>query len=801
MTTVQILEGLPDNDLASVSSYNDKTGGGTTSGGDNADKDEKGWFSFLWDDKDNKFVFFWMGVVLVTIASTGVFVLIFTANILRDDETKTFENAFHQHVRNIAEGTLFQAKTIMSSMETLADTITIYAEASQDNWPFLVVPESGRRALRTRVDAKLDLVGFSPIVANNETTEWTVFSSYELEDVTAHSIPYIYRLDDNNNDQVIPDTTSNQMLPVWQTSPTPYNTSLINYNLISAPKYGALFADMMETQHTAISAIYSDYDLDTFKNQQFFDPSDFNSTIPRSVIVMPVYNSFLLEQRSIVGVVHGVLPWDRFLTGILPEGVNGIIAVIRNTCGDRYSFLLNGPDVVFLGPGDVNGTNNDYITETIWFGVEFLRSPSTLSTSTRPKNIGDTCVYSVGIYPSEEFERFHGNSNVEVFTVMYACVFLFLMVVFFIFVWFVQKRQARVMKIATRTTAIISTLFPDNVRDRIMKQAEDQASREQLASSGGDDASSANFQNLKSLLTSGDKAAAAGKQQSQELGNGTDHMASVSLLPETAPSGVTTFQDKPIADLYPNCTVCFMDLVGFTSWSSTRDPVQVFSLLETLYGAFDSIANRRRIFKVETIGDCYVAVVGLPKPRRDHALAMTRFCHDCLIKSGEVFHFLEESLGPGTSGLNLRLGLHSGPVTAGVLRGLKGRFQLFGDTVNTSARMESNSAAGKILCSQDTADLLIAGGKRHWVSPRAEKIVAKGKGEMQTFWVTIKNTKSVLDGSVSEFYSRTSSTVDDSQAGGDDGFVDVESGADGGGAADVNHHHDEKPVFETVMDC
>ena len=89
------------------------------------------------------------------------------------------------------------------------------------------------------------------------------------------------------------------------------------------------------------------------------------------------------------------------------------------------------------------------------------------------------------------------------------------------------------------------------------------------------------------------------------------------------------------------------------------------------------------VFKVETIGDCYVAVTGLPNPRYDHAVALVRFANRFLLKSREVFHNLEDSLGTGTRQLDVRIGLHSGPVTAGVLRGEKARFQLFGDTVNT----------------------------------------------------------------------------------------------------------------------
>lgn len=127
--------------------------------------------------------------------------------------------------------------------------------------------------------------------------------------------------------------------------------------------------------------------------------------------------------------------------------------------------------------------------------------------------------------------------------------------------------------------------------------------------------------------------------------------------------------DQPIADLFPHCTVMFADIAGFTAWSSAREPAQVFVLLETVYQNFDAIAKRRRVFKVETIGDSYVAVTGLPEPQSKHASIMARFAWDCLIRMGEVTKELESSLGPDTTSLSMRFGLHSGPVTAGVLKG------------------------------------------------------------------------------------------------------------------------------------
>jgi class 3 adenylate cyclase len=182
----------------------------------------------------------------------------------------------------------------------------------------------------------------------------------------------------------------------------------------------------------------------------------------------------------------------------------------------------------------------------------------------------------------------------------------------------------------------------------------------------------------------------------------------------------------------------FADIAGFTAWSSVRTPTQVFTLLEAIYGAFDAIAKRRGVFKVETIGDSYVAVTGLPKPNSDHAVVMAKFARDCREKMAQVTRKLEVTLGPGTADLQLRFGLNSGSCTAGVLRGEKSRFQLFGDTVNTAARMESNGERNKIHVSQTTADLLVAAGKQHWVTKREELIEAKGKGKMQTFWVEPK---------------------------------------------------------------
>ena len=116
---------------------------------------------------------------------------------------------------------------------------------------------------------------------------------------------------------------------------------------------------------------------------------------------------------------------------------------------------------------------------------------------------------------------------------------------------------------------------------------------------------------------------------------------------------------------------------------------------------------------------------------------MALFAYECRGIVNPLVNKLEVVLGPGTSDLAMRFGLHSGPVTAGVLRGEKSRFQLFGDTVNTASRIETTSERDKIHLSQDTANHLIEAGKKDWLTKREGTVTAKGKGTMQTYWLTM----------------------------------------------------------------
>jgi Adenylate and Guanylate cyclase catalytic domain len=228
------------------------------------------------------------------------------------------------------------------------------------------------------------------------------------------------------------------------------------------------------------------------------------------------------------------------------------------------------------------------------------------------------CHMTIHMYPSDVMKSRFTSNNPVIFTLVVICIFMFTSLVFFLYDAKVERRQQSVLRTAVRSTAIVSSLFPSAVRDRIYPVEPPAASKRK-----GDPRNSPAVSKLhQSLLANGEAADAA------------DH-------PVTS-----SFAGPPIAELYSDTTVLFADIAGFTAWSSTRTPIQVFHLLETLYAAFDSIAKLHRIFKVETIGDCYLAVVGLPAPRKNHAVAMARFASACCNKMQELTIDLETLLGP-----------------------------------------------------------------------------------------------------------------------------------------------------------
>lgn len=179
-----------------------------------------------------------------------------------------------------------------------------------------------------------------------------------------------------------------------------------------------------------------------------------------------------------------------------------------------------------------------------------------------------------------------------------------------------------------------------------------------------------------------------------------------------------------IADAYEEVTVLFADLVDFTHYSASRIPHQLVDALNDIFSDFDHLAERFGLEKIKTVGDAYMAVAGLPTPRPDHAgaaaemaLAMQRAMAQRAARTGEA--------------LRLRIGIHSGPVVAGVIGRKKFTYDLWGDTVNIASRMESHGVPGRIQVTPETRTRL----RDHYIFEERGQIPVKGMGEMTAYFL------------------------------------------------------------------
>lgn len=418
---------------------------------------------------------------------------------------------------------------------------------------------------------------------------------------------------------------------------------LVNFNLLYYPDYAPYIRLCAETGEVAIGGIDTAPPGDITHPElatSFFafimsfaegKSIDYKGD-PMSSVYVPVFDKYDSD-RKLVAVLVAVINWATYFEDILPPNSEPVYVVLENSCQGPFTFLVSGDSVEFVGQGDLSDKGLNLL-----FDFEYVTSFTNVTISGNGGyNLNqDQCTYNIRVNPTPQFYGAYHTSMPAYITFAVAMVFAFTAGMFFLYDWLVERRQRLVLNTAMRTNAIVSSLFPQQVRDRLFAAEKDGPVHGTKT-------------RLKSYLTG-------------DLDTTVDQ------------DGI--YETKPIADLFPETTVLFADIAGFTAWSSVREPSQVFILLETLYKAFDDIATRRRVFKVETVGDCYVAVTGLPDPLKDHAVAMARFAKDCIHKMAELTSKLETTLGPDTGDLRLRVGMHSGPVTAGVLRGERSRFQV-----------------------------------------------------------------------------------------------------------------------------
>ena len=482
----------------------------------------------------------------------------------------------------MADAALNQQHSLRDSLEGLSNEITAYAQQQNETWPFVQLPLLESYAKTFFDHSKAEFVGVNNEVSHAQRDafiRWTT-DHYQSWLEESHMLQYgnLDRL--STNESTYNEYISTQSEPgfppekeldsysvrIAQSPPMRAYGPTMNLNIASINGITDIIEAVKVLQNETLVTAVKPFNAVPAEEHKNFH-TDSNADHPHSFMYTPIYQRVRDPDSDIVGTLSSSVAWDASMQNLLPETVTGILCVIKNDCDQTFTYKVSGPLAYYQGKGDHhNPAYDDMVVEL------------DLSVHTHPdfKTTPGHCQYSMHIYPTEEFESDYTTPMPLTFSLAVLGTFVLVAVVVLVYDWMVQRRHRELVSTAARSNKLVSSLFPGDMKDRILEQ---QDGSESFGSSRG-----------KMFKRKGSFQVA--NEDCEE-------------------------PYSPLAKLYPETSIMFGDLEGFTKWSSSRTPEQVFALLEGLYAAFDEIASRRRVFKVETVGDCYVCATGLPTPQKE----------------------------------------------------------------------------------------------------------------------------------------------------------------------------------------
>ncbi len=265
------------------------------------------------------------------------------------------------------------------------------------------------------------------------------------------------------------------------------------------------------------------------------------------------------------------------------------------------------------------------------------------------------------------------------------------LVVVFLFVLSILKFRPSLIIVIITVSALITTLFVMWIGSLYIQQYARQ-----------------NFRAAKMLAQS--------MQESESL--------LLNILPEQI---ANRLKETPgtIADGFNHVSVLFADIVGFTKLFEKHTPEVVVKMLNQIFSKFDTISRKYGAEKIKTIGDAYMLAAGIPETCNEHSSVVANCALDMLKAAGNLSD-------PDGHPVHIRIGIHTGPAIAGVIGTHKFSYDIWGDTVNTASRMESHGDVGKIQATKEIYENL----KNSFIFEARDAIYVKGKGKMETFWLT-----------------------------------------------------------------
>ena len=252
-------------------------------------------------------------------------------------------------------------------------------------------------------------------------------------------------------------------VPVWQLTPAPHpdwGLGLGNFNLVGDP----IFAQILEI----INKTHATTFFDVCDGSKWFEPSNFPEEGVFSLVISPVFDSFDTENAATVGTLSAVVTWRVFFEDILVRGSEPVHVVMKNKCGNKkFTYLIEGDTATFLGDdNDAHDPRYDNMKLSASF-ADFAYSDEYLMAD------DESCTYTINVYPTREFEEAYSSNQPWYYGLVVLSCFFLASLAFFAFDTLVMRRQKILVSIASKQSALVASLFPQNIHKKLLAEAEE----------------------------------------------------------------------------------------------------------------------------------------------------------------------------------------------------------------------------------------------------------------------------------------------------------------------------------------
>jgi hypothetical protein len=323
----------------------------------------------------------WKCVVTLTVMATALIVSGGTYVFLAMDEQESFEESFFSYANIIGDAAEVHAHNLFSTMRSCSNSISVAATTTNSEFPFVTVPGFEVLGESVRQQSGAELLIFTPKVEVGEVTRWQEYATanegwYEESKQLAVSssdgnfirsdfapdspIPFIYNtiVDENGNSSPGPPVNP-PFYPMWQFSPPPFSPFLIKANIGGVPEFssGLKAADVAREGVLGLTTFSGVYELTDLASKEEEDHEAFHAQFlvspdtesayvrPHGFFTQPIFREIYNDTSEVVGYINALISWDSYFANLLPEGVKGIACVASNTCGQNFTYYLDGKKV------------------------------------------------------------------------------------------------------------------------------------------------------------------------------------------------------------------------------------------------------------------------------------------------------------------------------------------------------------------------------------------------------------------------------------------------------------------------